>query len=176
MKLIKRINYYFDRISHDIRLINIKSTLIISLITLFSGLFSWIIGGRADRVVLLYIFPRGALPLGIMYFLWAISFVFIGIIIGGVAFGCEKYKKREAIKSVTFLILAFMCLLCVYPLFFKSLSPLITFIVLLVSVFFTFLALISCFRIYSLWTICIFLHLIWLLYNTYMSIIIALIN
>ena len=176
MRFIKKINFFFDRISHDIRLTNIKFSLIISSITLILGIFSWIVGGRTDKVMLLYIFPRGALSIGIMYFFWALSFITIGIIIGGAASGCEKYKRREAFKTVTFLFLSFLCSLCVYPLFFKSLSPLIAFFVLLVSSFFTFLALISSYRIYSLWTICIVIHLLWLLYNSYISIIIALIN
>ena len=176
MKIIKRINTFFDRVSHDIRLLNIKPTLIISFVTFFLGVLSWIIGGRADKVMLFYIFPRGALSLGFMYFLWALSFAFIGFIIGGVAFGCEKFKKREAIKVVTFLLISFICLLCVYPLFFKSLAPLITFIFLLISTIFILLALISSIRIYSLWTICIILYALWLIYNTYIALIIALIN
>ena len=173
---MKRINFFFNRISHDLRLFNLKFALIISVFTLFLGIFSWIIGGRADKIMLLYIFPRGALSLGIMYFLWAINFIFFGITICGIACGCEKYKKREAIKAVTFLLLSFLCVLCVYPLFFKSLAPFITFIVLILSSVFMFLALISSFKIYSLWTICILINLLWLLYNTYISIIIALIN
>lgn len=176
MKLIKKINYFFDRISHDLRLLNIKISFVLSIITLAFGILSWIIGGRADKVMLFYIFPRGALSIGIMYFLWALYFFFSGFIIGGVSFGCEKFKRREALKVATFLLLSFLCILSVYTLFFKSLAPLITFIVLTIATIFTFLALLSCIKIYSLWTICIILNLIWLLYNSYISLIIALIN
>ena len=158
MKLIKKLSSLFDGISHDIRLVNVKCSLITSVVAFSLGLLSWIIGGRADKVMLLYIFPRCSLPLGVMYFLWAISFIFIGFTIGGVGFGCEKFKKREAIKSVAFLILSFLCTLCVCPLFFKCLSPLFTFAIITVSAFFAFLAMISCLKIYSLWTICIILH------------------
>ena len=176
MKIINRISSIFDRISHDIRLTNIKPSLILASITLFLGIFSWIAGGRPDKVTLLYIFPRCAISLTIMYLLWAVYFICIGFTIGGITFGCEKFKKREAVKSTTLLIISFMCTLSVYALFFICLSPLITFLVLLVSAFFTFLALMTCAKIYSLWTICIVIHLIWILYNSYIAIIITLIN
>ncbi|MBE6673702.1 MAG: hypothetical protein E7596_01190 [Ruminococcaceae bacterium] len=176
MKFVRRINIFFDRIEHDIRLFAIKPSIILSCFSLFLGILSWVIGGRADRVMLIYIFPRSAISLEIMYFLWALSFAFIGLIVGGVIFGCEKYKKREAGKIVVFLILTLLFMLCVHPTFFKSLSPFFAFVFLLLAGFFCLLAIFASIRIYSLWTICLTMHLFWLLYNGFLALTITLIN
>lgn len=176
MKIFRRINSFFDRLSHDIRLFNARTALLCGLITVTIGIFSWIIGGRADKVILLYIFPRSALSLGTMYFLWLLSFLFVGLIAGGVAFGCEKYKRREVYKILLFLCISYLFTLCVYPIFFKSLSPFITFIVILVSVMFCFLSLLASLKIYSLWSMFLLLHMLWLIYNGYISLSIAIVN
>ncbi len=173
---MKRINFFFDRVGHDIRLFDFKPSVILCGCSLLLGIVSWIFGGRADKVMLIYIFPRSAISLGIMYFLWAISFAFVGFIIGGIIFGCEKYKRRESGKIAIFLILSLLFTLCVYPTFFKSMSPFFAFVFLLIAVFFCLLAIFSSVRIYSLWTICLALHAVWLLYNSFLAITITLIN
>lgn len=176
MSLFRKINCFFDRLTHDIKLFNPKASLIFGAITLLLGIFSWLAGGRAHRVMVLYMFPRCALSLGFMYFLWGASFVFVGLIMGGVAFGCEKYKRREAIKVITFLALSYVLTLLVYCVFFKFSAPFITFIILLLSEIFCFFALLSSIRINALWSICIVVNLIWLIYNGYLAFAIALIN
>ena len=176
LKIIKRISNFFDNISHDIRLFNLKPSLIVGAVTLCLGIASWIIGGRADKVTLFFLLPRSAISIGFMYFLWFVSFAFVGIVLGGVLFGCEKFKRREASKAITFIILSFIFTLCIYPIFFKCLAPFITLIFILVSAFFCFLAIMSCIRMYSLWTLCLMIHLLWLFYNGYLSFAIALIN
>lgn len=176
MKLIKRINIFVDRVGHDIRLFNLRKSLIFCTITFLLGIVSWIVGGRADKVMLIYIFPRSAISLGIMYFLWAISFAFLGFLIGGVIFGCEKYKRRESGKIAIFLVLSLLFMLCVYPIFFKCMSPFFTFVFLLIALFFCLLAICSSIRIYSLWSICLMLHAAWLIYNSFLAITITLIN
>ena len=176
MKAIKKISGFFDRIEHDIRLFNLKPSLIIGAVTLSIGIISWILGGRADKVMLFFLFPRSAISIGFMYFLWGISFAFIGLTIGGIIFGCEKYKKRESSKIVTFIIVSFIFTLCVYPTFFRGLAPFITFIFITISVFFCLLAIIASVRLYSLWSICLIIHFLWLIYNGYLAFAIAIIN
>ncbi len=176
MKILKKVSNFFERIEHDIRLFSVKPSLIIGSITLALGIFSWIIGGRADRAWLLFQFPRSAISIGFMYFLWGISFAFVGITLGGIMFGCEKYKRREALKIVVFVIISLLFTLCIYPLFFKSMAPFFTFVFILFAAFFCFMAILSAFRMYSLWSVCLMLHFAWLLYNCYLAFAIALIN
>ena len=176
MRLFKRINCFVDGIGHDIRLFNPKSSLVFGGITLILGIISWMIGGRGDKMLLVYIFPRIALPLGLMYFMWALSFFLLGMIIGGVAYGCEKYKRKESVKAVIFLVASYIFTLFIYPVFFRSMAPFITFLIIMISVFFCILAIVASSRIYSLWTLCIGIYLLWLLYNSYLSLCVALIN
>lgn len=176
MKILKKFNNFFERIVHEVRLFNVKPSLILASITLAMGIFSWIIGGRADRAWLLFQFPRSAISIGFMYFLWGISFAFIGFSLGGILFGCEKYKRREAVKIVIFIALSLLFTLCIYPLFFRSLAPFFTFIFILLASFFCFMAIVSSFRMYSLWTLCLIIHFVWLIYNCYVAFAIALIN
>ena len=176
MKILRRIDNFFNGVNHDLKLFNAKSSLAIGVITLILGIISWFVGGRADRVTLFFIFPRSAMPLGLMYFLWAISFAFIGIILGGVLFGCEKYKRRDSTKIAVFLILSYLFSLCFYTVFFKTLSPFITFILIIISEIFCLLAILSSIRCYALWSLCMILHMLWLIYNGYVAISIALIN
>ena len=174
MKIIKKIGNFFDRVEHDIRLFSLKPSLILCIVTFGLGIISWIVGGSIDRVSLIFIFPRSAVSIGFMYFLWALSFIFIGIVVGGILFGCEKYKRREALKILVFLSLSFLFKLCVHPLFFKA--PFFTFVFILVAAIFCFFAISAAIRLYSLWSLCLMLHLLWLIYNCYLSFAIALIN
>lgn len=176
MRLFKRINCFIDGLGHDIRLFNPKSSLIFGVIALILGIASWIAGGRGDTLLLVYIFPRHVLPLGFMYFMWAVSFFFFGVIVGGMMTGCEKYKRREAVKGVIFLLSSYVFILFVYPVFFRSMAPFIAFLLVFVSIFFCVLAIMASARIYSLWTLCTVLYVVWLTYNGYLSLCIALIN
>ena len=174
--MIKRLSDFFNRFGRDIRLFKLKPSLITAAITLSFGIISWIIGGRGEKVSLFFIFPRSAISIGFMYFLWGISFAFIGFTVGAVLFGCEKYRRQDAIKTVIFIVISFLFTVCFYPIFFRCLAPFVTFIFILVSAFFCFVAIMSAIRLYSLWSVCLMLHLLWLCYNGYMAFAIALIN
>ena len=176
MKLIKRISCFFDRISHEIRMIKIKYMLIFALIFLILGIASWIIGGGVNRVMLLYTFPRSAIHIGFMFILWGLSFLLCGTIFAGVLFGCEKYKRQKAYKIGLYIALMQIFTLIIYPLFFGAIAPFIALLSILVSIFLCFLAIISAYRIYSMWTICLGLHFLWLLYNGYICLAFILIN
>ena len=174
--MFKKICCFIDGITHDLRRLNIKKASIFSLIFLVLGIFSWIIGGRTDRVLILYIFPRLALPISLAFFFWAISFLFCGFVFSAVLFGCEKYKRHRAQKTGILISIMFLFSLCIYPLFFGALSPILTFFVLLISLLFCFFSIVSSIKLYSLWTIMLCIHFIWLFYNTFLALAFAFVN
>lgn len=176
LKILKKINGFFDRMEHDLRLFNFRPSIIIGCVSLALGIFSWIVGGTTDKVTLIYLFPRSAISIGFMYFLWGLSFLFVGFVIGGILFGCEKYKRREALKIVLLISLSYVFTLCVHPLFFRCLSPFIAFLFLLTAAFVCFFTIVASLKLYSLWSLCLMLHLVWLLYNCYVAFAIAIIN
>jgi tryptophan-rich sensory protein len=174
--IIKKLNSFFSKIGHDISLFNPRSSLIVSAVTLCFGIMSWLLGGTTDKAMVFFLFPRSVPPLGLMYFLWCISYVFVGIIIGGLLFGCEKYKKNDSLKTVIFLAFSLFFTYCIYSAFFRSLSPFFAFILTFVAEIFCFLALISALRSHALWSICLVIHLLWLFYNGYISLAVLFIN
>ncbi len=176
MNIFKRIIRYFDALSHDIRLLNLKNCCIFSVIFFILGIGSWIICGRIDDATIFYIFPRCAISIIYAYILWGISFAFVGFIFAGVIFGCEKYKRANAYKIALFIIIMQVFTYCVYPVFFGAVAPLITFILLLIAILFCFLAIMASFKFYCLWTICISIHFLWLLYNCYVCLAFAFVN
>lgn len=176
LRLFKKIGCFFDRIEHDVRLFSLKPSLILGGISLCLGIFSWLIGGSTDRALLMLLFPRSAISVGFMFFLWGVSFAFIGIVIGGVIFGCEKYKRKDALKTTVFIVLSFIITLCIHPMFFRSIAPFFTCLLLLVSLIFCILAIISALRLYSLWSLCLMAHSLWIFYNCYLCFAIAIIN
>jgi tryptophan-rich sensory protein len=176
LAIIKKLDSFFSKIGHDISLFNPKPSLIVSGITLCLGIISWLIGGSTDKAMVFFMFPRSAIPLWLMYFLWGVSFAFLGIIIGGLLFGCEKYKKKDSLKTVIFAVFSLFFTYCVYSAFFRSLSPFFAFLLIFVAEFFCFLAIMSAIRSHALWSICLILNLLWLFYNSYVSIAISFIN
>ena len=176
MVIIKKLDSFFSKLGHDISLFNPKPSLIVSAVTLCFGIISWLIGGTTDKAMVFFLFPRSAVPLGLMYFLWGISFAFVGLIIGGLLFGCEKYKKKDSLKTVIFIAFSLFFTFCIHSSFFRSLSPFLTFILIFVAEIFCFLAIMSAIRYHALWSICLILHFLWLFYNGYVSISISLIN
>ena len=113
----RKISLYFDKVAREMRMIRIKYTLILSVISLLFGIISWIIGGGINRVILLYAFPRSAINIGFMFIFWGASFVFVGIILSGVLFGCEKYRRHSTNKIAICIILMQIFTLVIYPLF-----------------------------------------------------------
>lgn len=174
--MFKKICCFIDGISHDIRLLNLKKSGIFSLVFLVLGVISWIIGGRTDKVTIYYIFPRLALPIGFAFFLWAISFALCGFLFSAVLFGCEKYKRNRAQKTAVLIAIMFLFTLCIYPLFFGAMSSILTFFSLLVALLFCFFAIISSIKLYSLWTIVLGVHFLWLLYNAFLALAFAFVN
>lgn len=176
MKLFRKISCFFDRITREIRMIRLKHILIFSLIFLLSGIVSWIIGGGTNRVMLLYIFPRSAINIGFMYILWGVSYIFCGAILAGVLFGCEKYWKHKTYKVALYVILMQIFILIIYPLFFGATAPFLSFLAIVIASTFCLLSILVCVRIYSLWTVCLCLHFLWLLYNGYICLAFIFIN
>ena len=176
MKFLKKVSCFFDRISHEIRLMNLKAMIILSIVFLCGGIISWFVGGSSDKISVFFIFPRSALPLVYAYIFWAISFAFVGFIFGGILFGCEKYKRTRAQKIAIFVFLSFVFSFCVYPAFFGALSPFFAFLLLLVSFVMCLVAIFSSLKFYSLWTICLSIHALWLLYNCFVALSFTFVN
>ena len=176
MNVFKKIFNYFDNISHEIKLINLKASIICAITSLIFGITSWIIGGSINKIPIIYIYPRSALPLAFAYILWGIEFAFCGFIFGGIIFGCEKFKRYQAYKIGMFIIIMQIFIFCIYPIFFGALSPLIAFIILLITIVFCFLSIIASIKIFPLWTICLIFNLLWLIYNSYVTLAFAFIN
>ena len=176
MNIFSRIIKYFDGLARDVRLLNFKLSCIFSLVFLISGIISWIICGNIDDVTVFIIFPRCAMPLGYVYILWAVGFIFLGFIFAGALFGCERYRRSNAYKIAMFLAMSHIFILCVYPILFGAYAPLIAFLIMLLGILFCFLALIVSFKQYCLWTICIFVYVFWLIYNAYVILAIAFVN
>lgn len=176
MSVLKKIMSYFDHINHEIKMLNLKACAISSGIFLILGIVSWIIGGRTDKVTIIYILPRSALPLIYAFLLWAVAFAFLGFIFGGVLFGCERYRRKSTYKIAFFVVITLIFNLCIYPVFFGALSPIIAFVLLLSSIMFCALAIIASFKVYALWTVCLSLYFLWLLYNAYVTLAFAFVN
>lgn len=176
MNIFKRILNYFDCVTHEIKQINVKAGLICGIISLILGIVSWVIGGKTANVSLIFIFPRSALPLIYAFILWGVSFIFIGFIIGGLLFSCDKFKRQKSYRPLLFIALMQLVTLCVYPVFFGSLSPFISFILLLIALVFCVFSIISTFKYFPFWTICLIIHFLWLLYNSYIALAFAFVN
>ena len=176
MKLFKRISCFFDKIAHEIRMIKLKDMLIFSGIFLILGIISWIVGGRANRIVLLYDFPRSAISIGFMFVLWGASFIFCGAILSGILLGCEKYRRHRAYKIALYIIIMQIFTFMLYPLFFGAIAPFIAFLANIIALFFCMLSILSSYRLYSLWTVCLCLHFLWLFYNAYVCLAFIFIN
>lgn len=176
MKLFKKISCYFDRIAYEIRTIKGLQTLIFMGVFLFLGVLSWIIGGRVDKILLLYNFPLSAIGIGFAFLLWGISFILCGSVFAGIAFGCKRYRRNISYKICLYIVLMFIFMLTVYPLFFGARAPFFTFISLIVAISFCLMAILSAFKFYSLWTVALVLHELWLMYNAYVCLAFILIN
>lgn len=176
MKLTNGINRFFDRICHEIRIIPLKKLLISGGVFLGLGILSWLIGGKIDKVSVFYLFPRSAIPIGFMFILWGIFFFIYGITFGGVILGCEKYKRHRALKISIYMLLSYIFVFCLYPIFFGAMSFFGAFIVILLAEAFCLLAILSSFKLYSLWTLSLSFWFLWLTYNGYVSLAFTFIN
>lgn len=153
-----------------------KFTLIFMGVFLFLCIISWAIGGKTDRVIFMYNFPRAAINITFMFILWGLSFIFCGFIFAGITFGCQKFRRHVSYKICLYMVLMQIFTFIVYPLFFGAIAPFVTFLSLFIAIFFCFMAILSSFSYYSLWTVCLSLHLIWLVYNAYICLAFMFIN
>ena len=150
--------------------------IIFAIMFLLLGIMSWIIGGKTNRVVLLYSFPRCAIGISFAFIFWGISFALCGCIFCGILYGCERYKRRISYKICLYISLMQIFILTTYPLFFGACAPFIAFLAFLISIFFCILAISSAFKHFSLWTVILSMHLLWLVYNSYVCLAFIFIN
>lgn len=175
-KIIERIYCSFDRITIEIKRINLKKLIFFGTSFLALGILLWISAGRISPIIYIYKFPSCAVSIPMMYALWVLSYFFCGAIFGGMLFGCERYRRHKTYKSLFFILLMQMCTYLIHPLFFKATAPLITFIIIVIAEVFCLFAIISSSKIYTMWTVLLSIHFIWLLYNSYISLAFAIIN
>ncbi len=173
---MKKILCFFDRITYEIRKIKFKCILIFSLLFFILGIISWIASGETNKMIILYIYPKAALNLGFMYMLWGISFLFCGGTLGGVLFGCEKFRRHKVYKIILYIIIMQLFSYVIHALFFRATAPFVALLSILIAILFCLLAIFDCFKIYSLWTICLCLHLLWLFYNFYICLAFIFLN
>lgn len=175
-KIARRIYEAFDRVTVEIRKINFKKLLFFGGIFFIIGIICWIAAGRISPIIYIYKFPSCAMPIPIMYALWAVFFFFVGAIFGGIYCGCEKFRRHKTYKCLFFIFLMQICVYLIHPLFFKATAPLLTFVVIVIAEMFCLFAIISCSQIYTLWTVLLSINLIWLVYNSYISLTFIIIN
>lgn len=145
-------------------------------IFLILGIFSWIVGGKTDRVTFIYAFPRAAMSIGFMFIFWAASFMICGCVFACIMFNSKKFRNHITYKICLYLILMQIFTYIIYPLFFGAMTPFFAFLSILIAIFFCFLAILSSFNYYSLWTVILSLHLIWLIYNGFVCLAFMIIN
>ena len=174
--MFKKIECYFSGLYQEIKQINVRACACFGVAFLVIGALSWILGCKNAHLSSFYIMPRCALPYFYVHIGWAISFFFVGVIFGGILLGCEKFKRKYSVKIAFLLAFMYFFALCAHPIFFGNLSPFLSFIVLLASLLFCLLTIIASIKVYKLWTICLFVHLVWLLYNLYTTLAFCFVN
>ncbi len=167
---------FINRLTYDIRKIRFKPAIIVAFAFFVLGALTWIFGGSAHRVLIIYVFPKSAMPLGIMYILWGLSFLACGFVLGAILFSCDKYRRQYAYKiCVTIVVMQFFTYIA-YPLFFGANSPFVTFLTFLISLIFCFFATILSLRIYNCFSLYLIVHFVWLSYNAYVALAFSMIN
>jgi hypothetical protein len=124
---MRKISCFIDRVKRETRVIKRKPSMIVAIIYLLVGIFVWIFGSRTRYMYFVFIYPRSALPIGVMFISWGISFLFSGFVLAQILMNCEKYKRHIAQKCS--FLLVFMQLFCLisYILFFGAFAPFFSF-------------------------------------------------
>ena len=176
MKCLKGIKIILRRCSNEIRKVNFKLAIILSAIFLLIGIFVWSFGRDVHKFISIFIFPKFAMPLIIMYLLWAISYIIMGITIYAIMFTCESYKKPIAQKITFLLCMSIMFSYFAYLLFFSANAPAMSCIMLFISFLFTIISFIESKKIYIVWSFLIFTYSVWLFYNMIIPLSFLIIN
>lgn len=175
MKLFYGFRCFFDRVSREIKRIKFKQSLIFALIFLVIGIVDCIISGSINPIFYMYILPKSTLSLPLFYIFWFVSLLFCGVIFSGIL-NVEKFRKNNTFKVILCVALMMLFTYISYPLFFISLAHFFTIVSLLCTMLFCLYAIILCKKISFLWTMCLSIHFLWLLYNFYICIAISIIN
>lgn len=176
MKKIFNISRFFHRINREIRMICLKKNIFLGAIFLVIGALIWILCADYGGVAYFWTFPQSAMPVFLMYLIWAISFFFVGMLISACLHGIEKFRRHLIYKDILLLIIMQVFSYICYPLFFGACAPFLSFLALLVASISCFIAMVSMAKFFSLWTILLSMHFLWLLYNAYVSISFSIIN
>ena len=103
MKCFKIVKNYFKRCLNEYKRTSFKLGMLVGFIFLLIGIFVWSFGKQSHKILSVYLFPKFALPLIIMYFIWAIIYLCVGFAVFSVLFNCEIYKKYFA-QKISFLL------------------------------------------------------------------------
>ena len=176
MKCINRYNSFLNRIKNDFRKIKYKPALIVSLICFVLGLITWIFGGSAHRVLIIYAFPKSAMPLAIMYILWGFSYLACGFVLGALLFNCDIYRRQNNYKICVTIVMMQLFTLVAYPLFFGANSPFVSFLSFIISLVLCFFAISLIIKMKNCLSLFMIIHFVWLSYNAYITLAFSMIN
>ncbi len=157
-------------------MICIKKNLACGFIFLAIGILMWIFCADYGGVAYFWTFPRCAMPVFLMYLLWAISYFLVGALISACICGIERFRRHLIYKDILMLIIMQIFSYICYPLFFSACAPFLSFLALILASISCALALVSMAKYFSLWTIALGMHFMWLIYNAYVSISFSIIN
>lgn len=176
MKKISIVSRFIARINKEIKTLCTRKILIWGLIFLGIGLLNWILCSNGVRVALFWSVPRCAMPIFLIYFVWAVSYFLIGALIFACFYGIEKFRRHLIYKDILILIIMQLFTYISYSLFWGASAPFLSFLALLVAAFVCFIEILSLGKYFSLWTILLAIHFTWLLYNAYVCLAFAIIN
>ncbi|MBQ3589473.1 MAG: tryptophan-rich sensory protein [Clostridia bacterium] len=176
MKCIKTIKNYLKRCSNECRRTQFKLGLLVGAIFLLIAIFVWSFGKNSHRILSIYLFPKFAMPLMIMYVLWSLIYIIIGFSVFSMMFNCESYKKHISQKIIFLICMSVLFSFFSYLLFFSANAPLMTFLMYLVAIVFVALAFVESRKVFTLWTMMIFMYFLWLVYNSIVCLSFLIIN
>lgn len=176
MKCIKTIKNYLKRCSNEFKRTQFKLGLVVGAIFLLIAIFVWSFGKNSHKILSIYLFPKFALPLMIMYILWSLMYIMIGFFVFSVTYNCESYKKHISQKIIFLICMSVLFSFFSYLLFFSANAPFLTFLMFLVAIIFTTVAFMESKKVFSLWTTMIFAYLLWLVYNSILCLSFLIIN
>ena len=167
---------FFSRINKELKTVCTKRALILGLIFLAIGILNWILCSNGVRVACFWQFPRTAMPVFLVYFFWAISYFLIGVLISACFNGIERFRRHLIYKDILVLVIMQVFSYISYSLFWGASAPFLAFLALMIASCACLIEIVSLAKYFSVWTIFLSIHLMWLLYNAYVSLAFAIIN
>ena len=176
MKKISICSRFILRINKEIKILCAKKALICGLIFLFIGIINWILCSNRVRVAFFWEIPKCAMPIFLLYLIWAVSYFLLGVMISACFNGIERFRRNLIYKDILILVIMQVFTYISYALFLGASAPFLAFLSLFIASFACFIEIICLGKYFSLWTIFLVIHFLWLLYNAYICLAFAIIN